>query len=200
MKHKTVVIDPPWPIKFGKPAERFRRKSGKWKNLKGHSLDYDVQTIDDIRAFPIDNFADEECILFLWVTTGKIDGIPIIKTGLEMLEQWGFTYHQIITWCKNTGFAVWSPFNSRTEHILVGYRGALPKVYGAMPNYFETAQLKHSEKPAKFYQILRAWTPEPRIDIFARNAHEGFDGWGNEYVGDGPLQKYLGPLQEMLEG
>jgi len=60
-----------------------------------------------------------------------------------------------------------------------------------MKNIFEAPRGTHSEKPARFYQLLRAWTPKPRIDIFARNAHEGFDGWGDEYVGEGALAPYL---------
>jgi len=197
MKYKTVVIDFPWPITTDIIPEAIRKKNGKWAKRRV-TLDYLTQTLQEIFEFPITDFAAEDCLLFLWVTTGKIDNIPILKIGFDILEAWGFIYHQIITWCKLTGLCVWSPFNSRTEHVLVAYRGHLPKVYAVMPNYFETQQLSHSEKPAKFYQLLRAWTPKPRIDLFARRAHEGFDGWGQEYVGKGTLLPYIeerGPLE-----
>ena len=201
-KYKTVVIDPPWPIETGKLPKTIKKKSGKWGADAVH-LDYEAPTVQEIKDFPMDEFAADECILFLWVTTGKAEDRPIIDIGFDLLDEWDFKYHQIITWAKLTGLCIWNPFNSRTEHILVGYRGNLPKVYAVMPNYFETKQLKHSEKPAKFYQMLRAWTPEPRIDIFARRAHIGFDGWGFEYVGEGPLAKYIyaeeGPLEDYLE-
>jgi N6-adenosine-specific RNA methylase IME4 len=38
----------------------------------------------------------------------------------------------------------------------------------------------HSAKPRLFYTILKDRTLEPRIDIFARKRHEGFEAWGNE--------------------
>jgi N6-adenosine-specific RNA methylase IME4 len=196
MKYKTVVIDPPWPVNIDKLPKFTHRNSDRWRT--GETFDYSTMSLDDIMTFPIDNFTADDCILFLWVLSGKIDDKPCLKIGFELLEAWNFKYHQIITWCKAAGFAIWSPFTSRTEHVLVGYRGTLPKVYGVMPNYFHTEQQKHSEKPAKFYQLLRKWTPEPRIDIFARNSHYGFDGWGDEYVGEGTLMQYIeerGPLE-----
>ena len=190
-KYKTVVIDPPWPLKTGKIPLTVTRRSGKW-GAKVIDLDYKPATIQEIKAFPINDYAAADCLLFLWVLSGKIDGQPCIKIGLDMLEQWEFNYHQIITWVKETGLCIWSPFRSLTEHVLVGYRGILPKKYAVMNNTFTTQQLKHSEKPARFYQLLREWTPEPRIDLFARQAHEGFDGWGDEYAGDhGPLLPFL---------
>jgi len=194
MKYKTVVIDPPWPIALDKRIpEAIRKQDGKWSERKV-TLDYNTPHLEEIYTFPIDDFAADDCLLFLWVTTGKIEETPVLKIGMDLLETWGFKYHQIITWCKLTGLCIWSPFNSRTEHVLFGYRGEFPKMYAVMPNYFETQQLQHSQKPAKFYQMLRSWTPKPRIDIFARRAHEGFDGWGNEYVGnsdEGTLLEYL---------
>ena len=195
-EYKTVVIDPSWPLKFDKRIpEALRRQEGKWAQ-RTVELEYPTQSLEDIRNFPIDDFAAKEALLFLWVTTGKIDNVPILKIGMELLETWGFKYHQMITWCKLAGLAMWSPINSRTEHALFGYRGNLPEVYGAMPSYFVTKQLSHSEKPARFYQLLRSWTPAPRIDLFARRAHEGFDGWGNEYVHDGPLAPFLEQTSE----
>lgn len=39
---------------------------------------------------------------------------------------------------------------------------------------------KHSQKPDSFYDILKSNTQEPRIDIFARKRHEGFDAYGDQ--------------------
>ena len=186
MKYKTVVIDSPWPIKINNPP----------KSMEGGcrlrtEIPYKVSSMSDILSFPIDDYAAEDCQLFIWVTTGKAEDIPTIHHAFHMLERWGFTYHQLITWVKTSGFAMFSPIRSMTEHVIYGYRGKLAEGYNCMNNVFTTSQMKHSEKPARFYQLLRAWTPPPRIDIFARNAHEGFDGWGDEYVGEGALAPYL---------
>ena len=187
-KYRTIVIDFPWPLKVGGNVP---------KSMQGTTLAtklaYGTMPPSDIQKFPIDDFAAEECLLFIWVTNGKMsNGYPIVRFGFELLEEWGFSYHHVITWVKTSPFAFWSPITSATEHVLFGYRGELPKCYGVMPGVFTAPNHKHSEKPARFYQLLRSWTPAPRIDLFARQAHEGFDGWGDEYAGEhGPLLPFL---------
>jgi len=186
MKYKTVVIDPPWDLNEGTDI-----------GLEGgplRELPYSHMTKEDILNFDIDQFAAEKCILFLWATAGKIkDGTPIIQLAFECLKNWGFTYRTMIYWKKRGhGPAIFIPFMRSIEPVLFATRGIsnVPP-YGQYSDVFEASIKKHSEKPARFYQLLRAWTPKPRIDIFARNAHEGFDGWGDEYVGEGELAPYL---------
>ena len=201
-KYKTVVIDPPWKVDFD-ASKRFMvlKEKRKERPQKDHFIHldgiYDLEETTDIFEFPINDFAADECLLFLWVTSGKIEGRACIDIGFDLLEHWGFTYHTIFTWIKPNNYCVFSPFLSQTEHALVAWRGRLniltKKQNAVMKNFlYETGyQIKHSEKPAKFYHLLRGWTPKPRIDIFARRAHEGFDGWGDEYVGEGPLAEWL---------
>ena len=45
---------------------------------------------------------------------------------------------------------------------------------------FEGKRRGHSRKPVEFYDLLRRVAPGPRIDLFSREGHEGFDAWGNE--------------------
>ena len=165
--------------------------------MQGSSLrpdiSYDTMSIKDIFTFPIDDYAAEDCLLFIWVTCGKAsDETPILQHGLELLEDWRFSYHCLLTWHKTNPYAFWSPLLWATEHVIFGYRGAFLKIYGKMSNLISAPTQKHSQKPARFYQLLRGWTPAPRIDLFARQAHEGFDGWGKEYAGlNGPLLPFL---------
>ena len=82
------------------------------------------------------------------------------------------------------------------EPIIFGWRGNLNELtngrLGVMSsNIITHQQISSGRKPVEFYQRLRSWTREPRIDIFARLAHEGYDGWGDEYVSNGPLEEYL---------
>lgn len=185
-KYKTVVIDPPWQLNEGTDI-----------GLQGGrltSIPYSVMTDDDILTFDIDAFAADRCILFMWATAGKTKrGIPILELAFKILREWGFTYRTMIYWKKpSDNPAIFIPFRRSLEPILFATRGiSQVPPYGKYSDIFESQKRKHSEKPARFYQLLRAWTPEPRIDIFARNAHEGFDGWGDEYVGEGPLQEFL---------
>jgi len=196
-KYKTVVIDPPWPINF-RSAQRVNKvretEEGKHGYIK--EANYECCTLEDIFDFPINDFAQDACLLFLWVTNGKIEGRSVIDIGFDILDRWAFKYHQMITWVKHQGVAVFSPIRTITEHILFAWRGnfrELVKICGVIPSAFTTGgyQTKHSEKPPDFYRLLRKWTPKPRIDIFARRAHIGFDGWGDEYVGDGPLSEWI---------
>lgn len=185
--YKTVVIDFPWPLKLGGSVP---------KKMQGTALSsdlpYESNNLEDIRNFPIEDYAAEDCLLFLWATCGKAkNGEPIIRLAIDILEDWGFTYHTILTWHKENPFSFWSPIRWATEHVVFGYRGEFPKIYAKMPSIFKAHNVKHSEKPARFYQLLRSWTSAPRIDLFARRAHPGFDGWGNEYVHDGPLAPFL---------
>lgn len=39
---------------------------------------------------------------------------------------------------------------------------------------------RHSEKPEEAYELIRRYSPGPRLECFARDNHEGFDLWGNE--------------------
>lgn len=61
---------------------------------------------------------------------------------------------------------------------------------------FREALREHSRKPDSFYEILRTNTPEPRIDIFARYRHFGFDSYGNEVQKD--IQLPLTAIQNTL--
>ena len=191
MRYKTVVIDPPWSIKLSDDLE------GKIQGSKLPAvLDYETMTNEELLNFPIDDYAADDCLLFLWATNSKLEnGRPCLWLALEMLERWGFNYRLVLVWVKPSGFAVWSPFRGNTEFVIFATRGTFNvPPYGRFSNVFYAPITKHSEKPARFYQLLRGWTPKPRIDIFARRAHDGFDGWGNEYAGnsdEGTLLEYL---------
>jgi len=169
MKYKTIVIDPPWDIKVGK------------MNLSSYRLGkeyfpYASMTDSEIINFPINDFADDECDLFLWVTHSKL------PFGLEILKTWGFKYHVLLTWDKKNGVGL-NGFYRRTEHVLYGYRkrmGVDFKEGTFIPTLFRVSRTVHSEKPSMFYEILRLRTKEPRIDIFARKRHYGFDAYGDQ--------------------
>lgn len=195
MKYKTVVMDPPWPIKGLKEPAKFKNKRKPIHQEVKKRLTYDLMSMNDIYDFPIDDFAAEECLLFLWATCGKIDGTPVVQHALLLLEKWGFNYHTMLAWVKPQGIAFNSPIISRLEPIIFGWRGNFSELIGGMgvmsSNIITYSQIFSGQKPAKFYQNLRMWTPDPRIDIFARRAHVGFDGWGEEYVGNGPLAEFI---------
>jgi len=191
MKYKTVVIDPPWPLKHATKPIKMGERNPKHIQFK-ESLPYEYMSTEEILSFPIDDFATDDALLFFWVANGRtVDDEPIPALGFRCLQEWGFRYNSMIHWLRNQVTCLWSPIAITTEMCLFGWRKQPLDLINSMKNVFEAPRGAHSEKPARFYQLLREWTPEPRIDIFARNAHEGFDGWGDEYVGEGPLAEWL---------
>ena len=189
MKYKTVVVDPPWPVQHYAYPKDLLFNHGLTINLP-----YKDMTEDELIGFQIDDFAEKECLLFLWFTTGKLkSGRLCIELALDMIKEWGLCYRAMLFWNKGSGITKpFLPYQATVEPILFCTRG-ISKVppFGKYKDLFSAPRGKHSSKPDRFYQMLRAWTPKPRIDLFGRNAHEGFDGWGDEYVGEGPLAEYL---------
>jgi N6-adenosine-specific RNA methylase IME4 len=169
MKYKTIVIDPPWKLQA-----RLKKMIGK----KGYhtNLPYSTMTDKEITDFPINNFAEDDCDLFMWVTHSKL------PAGLDIVKKWGFKYHVLMAWDKSGGVCM-NGFYRRTELIIYAYRGKMGVNVGEgsyLPTLFRQAKTNHSEKPKIFYELLRGRTREPRIDIFARKRHYGFDAYGDQ--------------------
>ena len=164
-KYKTLVIDPPWKLKIAK------RKVRKNQQI----FPYKTMTIDEIKQFPINDFADDECVLFLWTVQ------KYIKDSFEILEKWGFKFQIMLTWDKQDGMCMFG-FHRRTEFVLFAYRGKqniFPK-RKAIPTIITEKSQGHSQKPSSFYELIRKAYPEPRIDIFSRKKHIGFDSYGDQ--------------------
>lgn len=169
MKYKTVVIDPPWFLQAA--LKKMVGKHGYHSNLP-----YNTMTDSEIAAFPINNFADDECDLFMWTTHTKL---PV---ALSILKDWGFKFHVLLAWDKLSGVCM-NGFYRQTEFVVYGYRGKQGVDVGEgnyIPTLISAKARGHSEKPAKFYSIIKERTKEPRIDIFARKRHFGFDAYGDQ--------------------
>lgn len=167
-KYKTIVIDPPWKINCNLKNTKFYRC--------GKPMPYKLMTDEQIEKFDINIFAEEICDLFMWVTHSKL------YIGLKIMEKWGFKYHCCITWDKTNGIGL-NGFHRKTELIIYGYRGKMGIDRGKgkyIPTIFTEKLTTHSTKPNLFYEIIKPRTLQPRIDIFARKKHDGFDSWGDE--------------------
>ena len=76
-KYSVIYADPAWT---------FKTYSAKGKEKKSAENHYECITIENIYSLPIQNIADDDCVLFLWVT------MPLLQEGLETIKRWGFTY------------------------------------------------------------------------------------------------------------
>ena len=180
-KYRTIVIDPPWTVVCALTNEKFYRT--------GRKLPYKTMTDEEILAFPINDFADKECDLFMWTTHGKL------LIALDIMKKWSFKFHVLLTWDKESGVCL-NGFYRRTELVIYGYRGKQGIDVGKgnyIPTIFKEKATVHSRKPNIFYELIRNRTQEPRIDIFARKRHFGFDAYGDE------VEKFVEiPIQESL--
>ena len=182
MKYRTIVIDPPW--KFGEHGMEMPMQGGKLKP----SPPYDTMTDEEIANFPIKDFTEKDCSLFFWTTHTKL------HVTLNIIEDWGFKYHALLTWDKKGGMC-FNGFYRKTELVVFAYKGKFNIHIGKgeyIPTLFSEKSTNHSSKPSIFYRLIRERTAEPRIDIFARKRHYGFDAWGNqvETVMDVPLKLF----------
>ena len=163
-KYRTIVVDPPYPINKIQRKVRPNQKE----------MDYQTMSLEEIKNFPIDNFTDDNCWIFLWSIN------KYLKDGFDILNKWNFKFQRLLTWDKKNGMCLFG-FHHRTEFVLVGYRGKVniyPK-QKAIPTIFQERGTRHSRKPDSFFDLLQTM-PSPRISIFERYERNGFDIWGNE--------------------
>ena len=163
--YRTIVIDPPWPIKKSKRSAR----------LKQVDMDYEVMSLDEVKRFPLRKFISigDGCHVYLWTTHKHLpDAFDVFKT-------WGVNYHCTLTWVKNVGFTPFTWMFS-TEFVLFGMVGNLSVIRKGIRTDFKGKVREHSRKPDEFYEIVKRVSPEPRVDIFSREKRDGFDQYGFE--------------------
>jgi N6-adenosine-specific RNA methylase IME4 len=84
------------------------------------------------------------------------------------------------TYGRSSGMPLFG-FRWNAEFILVGYK-IKPDLWPKrplIPVVFSAENIRHSEKPDRFYEMV-AVLGEPRIDLFARRKRQGWDVWGDE--------------------
>lgn len=172
-RYKCIVADPPWPET---PIGKFKRR-----NQRPGDLPYNLMSLDDIKALRVEPMADDACHLWLWTTN------RYLRSAFEVMDAWGFTYLNTVTWVKPSGFGAW--FVNTTQHCLFGYYKKCRMRERYLPTHFQAVPKEHSAKPAEFYKLVCRVSFNPRIDLFNRRIIGGFDGWGDE--SPTPLQGVL---------
>lgn len=164
-RYRCIVIDPPWPV------EKIERET---RPDQGIALDYPTMSLDEIAALPVPDLADPAgCHIYLWVTH------KFLPVGMDLFEQWGARYQCLMTWRKNVGITPFS-WMYDTEHVLFGRIGTLKLEQLGLRLSFEAPVTRHSAKPDVFYDRVVKASPDPRLELFARQPRDGFLTWGNE--------------------
>ena len=167
-KYNIIYADPAWKY----------FESGN----KNQSLHYNTMTIEEICKLPVKDIADKDCILFLWVT------FPILQECFKVMESWGFEYSTCgFNWIKKNknadsnffGCGSWTRANS--ELCLIATKGSITRLDATISQVIETPIEEHSKKPVIVYDLIEKLVGKlPRIELFCRQPHEGWDCFGNE--------------------
>ena len=173
-KYRTIYADPPW---------QFQNRTGKVAPEHKRLNRYETMTLDDVKALPVADAADEKCHLYLWVPNA------LLPDGLEVMKAWGFEYKTNIIWEKvrhdgmPDGRGVGFYFRNVTEMLLFGIRGGKNRTLDparSQVNLIRTMKREHSRKPDEIVPIIEACSPGPFLELFARGDREGWDMWGNQ--------------------
>jgi N6-adenosine-specific RNA methylase IME4 len=189
-KYNIIYADPPWQYNDKRSGAGYKNPSG----AGGAEKHYPTMSLEQICDMPVENIADENCMLFLWTTSSLLD------YGFEVVKRWGFSYKTMgFVWVKMTkdyskpysGMGHYT--NQNAEFCLLALKGSYWRQAKNVKQIIQEPRQKHSMKP----QIVRKKIVElcgdlPRIELFARkesqlfedNSFRGWDVWGDEIVDD----------------
>jgi N6-adenosine-specific RNA methylase IME4 len=139
-------------------------------------------TFEEIATLPVGDFALPKSHLYLWTPNA------LIAEALQIMKAWGFTYKTNIVWMKvrkdgkPDGRGVGFYFRNVTELILFGTKGNLRTLQPgrSQVNTIISRKEEHSRKPDAQYKLIRACSPGPYLELFARKKVEGWTSWGNQ--------------------
>lgn len=191
-KYNIIYADPAWEMGYVKGG----LTAGSIKG--GEVLPYSTMTDDEIMAMPIKDIADENALLFMWVTDNRIPKVS------ELMAAWGFKYNSLafiwnkITKCTTNQIDIFNevsnekvrttltPYTRRScEYCFMGTRGSARELikdhYVLQYVAWASRTRKHSEKPDEVRKrIVKLCGDIPRVELFARQQKTGWDAWGNE--------------------
>jgi len=159
-KFGTIYADPPW--QYSNKATR----SSAAKN-------YPTLSIHDLAALPIKELAADNSHLHLWATS------PLLPDALVVMAAWGFEYKSSFVWIKNR-FGMGNYWRVSHELMLLGVRGNCKFRSKKLNSWLMADSGEHSAKPEKTRLLIERSSPSPRLELFARQAVDGWTVWGND--------------------
>ena len=145
-KFRTLVLDPAWEYD--------------WLSIAGRAKPgYAMQSIEQLRELNLKQWVPDDgcCQLYCWVTNN------FMAEACKLVAHWGFQHRTLITWIKPPPFGLGSYFRNSTEHVLFATLGdtTTRPAAASISTHFEAPRGEHSEKPEKFYDIVRAASYPP---------------------------------------
>lgn len=179
-RYKVIYADPPWEY------DDKRNNAGKNNptGAGGAIKHYPLMSIKDICNLPIKDLAEDDCMLFLWVTS------PMMKKAFKVIESWGFKYCTIVfVWIKmKNDFSDYRKDGignytlSNAEYVLLARKGKYWRDSTKVKQIILQPKPKvHSKKPEEVRKRIEELCGDvSRIELFARTRKDGWDAWGNE--------------------
>jgi len=187
-KYQIIYADPPWQYKS-------RMALGKGAKKSSAEDYYPVMEMHEIASLKVNEIADQDCVLFIWVT------MPKIFEAKQIIESWGFNYKTCaFTWVKRNkifnqkryedrgiddfmGQGRWTRGNA--ELCLLATKGNPKRISAKVRQIVHTPIEAHSKKPDEVRKrIVELLGDLPRVELFAREKKDGWDSWGNEIQSD----------------
>jgi N6-adenosine-specific RNA methylase IME4 len=165
--YEVIVIDPPW--EYGHVDEYAPDYY-----MSRVASPYPEMNLEQIKNIKLP--ASENCVLWLW-TTHKY-----IFECRDILSSWGFRDVSILTWVKDRmGIGKW--LRSQTEYCIMAVKGKPLINLTNQTTVLMAKNIRHSEKPIEFYNMVDGLCVGRKLDYFARDKKEGWDVYGAQVQG-----------------
>ena len=188
-KYNLILMDPPW---------KFNKRNTNTKFGGGASSKYAMMSKSQLISMKsiINKIADDNCILLMWTLGSRKD------QAIDIVREWGFTYvTEPYSWIKMQNGAIIDGshgISGKTDHgtgtytatakedIIMARKGSVKKFLQErlVPQVIFAEIGGHSAKPKEaMSRIQRTFGDIPRIEMFAREATDGWNATGLEYDG-----------------
>jgi N6-adenosine-specific RNA methylase IME4 len=167
------VISRKFPVIYADPPWRYEHVESESRAIENH---YPTMSLDEICALDIGSISTDDCVLFLWTTS------PKLEESFRVIREWGFTYRTCAVWDKEKiGMGYY--FRQQHELLLVATKGNIPapEPSARVPSVFRYPRGLHSRKPEEVYSIIEGMYPTlPKLELFCRTPKAGWSVWGNQ--------------------
>lgn len=184
----VIYADPPWDyngkLQFDKSSKAADELDpNRTIFISSACFKYPTLKLAELVKMPVQQISKDDCLLFLWATS------PHLAQALTLGQAWGFEYRTVaFVWdkmCHNPGKYTLS----NCELCLVFKRGRIPQPRGArnVQQLIRSPRRAHSMKPDEVRDAIAKMFPtQDRIELFARNAANGWTAWGLDMIEQEP--------------
>ena len=181
-KYSIIYLDPSW---YFPPRNNSSTRFG-----GGITNKYPVMKLDEIKKINIPSLAEDNCAMFMWVTTSSTSDSNLAQK-LQLFEHWGFKLvGEAFNWVKTNPksgtpfFGIGYYTKSGSEKCYLGIKGKMKPVSNYVSSTIIAPREAHSKKPDIVRdKIVELFGDLPRVELFARQNYEGWDAIGNQLNG-----------------